>query len=1455
MQQPASSPTPATNLSNDPTPQATLQTLSKHSLTDTAALVATFRQTDLSSGVYRDLGHFFGGYARWLQSQSLPIVPQGTLQEYAQLARVAHQSKHTTQMQERLHTLLTHHLAVLINKIPEEYRVGEEEIFQALSETLPWLPAALLKAQRQQLLELCKILSARLARLHNDDMNQNSYQTHRHTFEAFHSALAAFRISLQEDRLNRDEGAYYDLFKLVLRALEERLEKVKVHGFSTRNIDPALTAYQCQITRALQCLKRLKDKADTEEKTGKIKDRLSKGVKPFFTLLKGALKRDLDALIDTKDDLREVVKINKKIDLQDWYNDLTKLAALGRATLMDDKAWPNFNAQLQLLAKEAWSSKEDRISFRYGLITQLKYLAEQSSSRAVQQACKQYLSGALCELPGWGATDPGLKELLRTEAQALKTPAARSKALFKAVRTRHQEEVDKAKMRAQVAAIYQELQSLGVTLEGELKTLTASQSQDLPQLQAHQRWLQAQLAKLKEGSLTKAILQEELKAAFATYLSEDALVKRITSTVSQALKATQADKAQQPSLTKELEQVEQRLKNHTDAQSKTLLQEFHRLHQALTPIARSLHRLEQGQEQGSYKTEEVLKTLQEAFAQPELPQEMQKVRNTPALIAALNSPDHKHFQTLKHYADYYNVYFAQQEVTALTPQQVLEYATLARLKASGSDTQALQRLVKTYVGSWIAKLRHCQNPQKTVELLQGVTQMMAELDLSAFAGDPTLLTNLAQTVLAQLPDSQDRYTRHTHASHSHALRALNAVMAGVAAVSPDKWTFDEKNGLYEQFNKKIEVITASQYGPFIYESILLKQHLQALKKPLTMYQKGKYTFQGFMGLGQMVLGLANVFDWQIEGSQLTEGSTNVWQALQAWEIPDVFTKNLRGWIKRLRGTRELSYEDLAQLSYTALCTLRDPQTYATSFDEVLALLKEQSRQTQDETKRQTLHQAMVAQLTTLASVDTQGDAVLSQALQKVRANAQQELQLLLEEAVAHKSETLVKQVLEGLAQVAKATTDGSQARIRATLDKAWQKVQVRFAAEDDVHRWLASFQATYRALRATGLTIWARLGGERTKTGQPGSLFECVEADLLRQHNALKRGVAYRVISSRLEEKQQAPISLPFVQQVVSRVQATAKLPQTTALSLASYGTSAAEQALRAKLELWQQRWTQQRTLDQKEQARWHQALQGYGRDIQTLQQTVQTLSQTNAAQYEDSTALLHKLAKENNQATERLAKLLAAQQVATGRISEKLDVQHAAALQRTTEAEQNLSSQIAASHQLNEAQLTELKELRTLYTSLKDSIRQLVPQRAVSTAIQPSGELEATLQRVAGRDYARSTQKFTDGIQSVDQAVAREQEGDYGRALKKYREAISDFEQAEGFLSKALRRAKRSTKLKGSPMQQEWEKKLTYIQNVLRQLNAYIGKHDQQGGVGLSSECLSVWKQLLLKASAEKKE
>ena len=306
--------------------------------------------------------------------------------------------------------------------------------------------------------------------------------------------------------------------------------------------------------------------------------------------------------------------------------------------------------------------------------------------------------------------------------------------------------------------------------------------------------------------------------------------------------------------------------------------------------------------------------------------------STQAFVQALNGPQSSDKKALKKLLQQYNNFFVDWKWTDIEPADFIEYSTLARVQAS-SDVELLD-LLRRYVEVWRSKLDEGYNKR---HITAGIEQFLTHIDERAFGGDPTLLIELSESLLEQLPDDKSLYTRATYGSHVNKLRALERALEKIRAIAADKWTPGNKAGIYYKLKTKLAEIQASSYYPIQYQAKLVAQNLVQLKAPPSKQQAlGKQALRAYYalkGLAQVAQSIASTAPSDVDFENFEQGLVNIVAAYTGNTDPALVDRDVSiQHIGKLLATRALRlegwYVHTQLLLKQALDCLIDEPTFA-----------------------------------------------------------------------------------------------------------------------------------------------------------------------------------------------------------------------------------------------------------------------------------------------------------------------------------------------------------------------------------------------------------------------------------------------------------------------------------------------------------------------------------------------
>ena len=207
-------------------------------------------------------------------------------------------------------------------------------------------------------------------------------------------------------------------------------------------------------------------------------------------------------------------------------------------------------------------------------------------------------------------------------------------------------------------------------------------------------------------------------------------------------------------------------------------------------------------------------TLEELMSREEVP-------DNKTLVLALNAAPS---QEQRRWIEKAVEWFDGRSIATLYPAAIRDYAALAHIQVTPANSELLKR----YLHSLCNKVK--EGPFGEELLIQALAYVLAHLDPDIFAGDPTPLRALADSLLKKLDPSKRDFSEDDYRSARPTLEALSQTLLLLKKVAPRSFIVRE-GSLYQSFRGRMKAIAdRAQYYPVRYHAQFLKQTLELLAK-------------------------------------------------------------------------------------------------------------------------------------------------------------------------------------------------------------------------------------------------------------------------------------------------------------------------------------------------------------------------------------------------------------------------------------------------------------------------------------------------------------------------------------------------------------------------------------------------------------------------------------------------
>ena len=195
------------------------------------------------------------------------------------------------------------------------------------------------------------------------------------------------------------------------------------------------------------------------------------------------------------------------------------------------------------------------------------------------------------------------------------------------------------------------------------------------------------------------------------------------------------------------------------------------------------------------------------------------VPDNDTLLAALNAaPPQEQRQWIEKAVEWF-----KDPLIPKYPAAIRDYAALAHIQVTPEN----RHLLEDYLHSLCNKVTDDSFREKP--FIQALAYALEHLDPAFFKNDPSLLTKLANALLAKLKRSENAFTQKTYPTDRITLEALFQTL--FLAQKLDSGQLEQKEGsLYQNFSNQLTDLAAVTYYPVKYYAQILKQTLELLAK-------------------------------------------------------------------------------------------------------------------------------------------------------------------------------------------------------------------------------------------------------------------------------------------------------------------------------------------------------------------------------------------------------------------------------------------------------------------------------------------------------------------------------------------------------------------------------------------------------------------------------------------------
>ena len=213
------------------------------------------------------------------------------------------------------------------------------------------------------------------------------------------------------------------------------------------------------------------------------------------------------------------------------------------------------------------------------------------------------------------------------------------------------------------------------------------------------------------------------------------------------------------------------------------------------------------------------------------------------LLAALNAAPTKE---QRQWIEAAIQWLANQPIENLSPAAIRDYAALAHVQVTPENRELLKRYFHT-LGKKVEERAGDES------LITALAYALAHLDPAIFAGDPTPLKELADSLLKKLDPTKRDFSKNDYRSARPTLEALSQTLLLLKKVAPRSFIVQE-GSLYQSFRDRMKAIAdQAQYYPVTYHARILKQTLQLLEDPQIDWESNRRCmFQGLLGAANLV---------------------------------------------------------------------------------------------------------------------------------------------------------------------------------------------------------------------------------------------------------------------------------------------------------------------------------------------------------------------------------------------------------------------------------------------------------------------------------------------------------------------------------------------------------------------------------------------------------------------------
>ena len=267
------------------------------------------------------------------------------------------------------------------------------------------------------------------------------------------------------------------------------------------------------------------------------------------------------------------------------------------------------------------------------------------------------------------------------------------------------------------------------------------------------------------------------------------------------------------------------------------------------------------------------------------------------LLAALNAAPP---QEQRQWIEAAIQWLANQSIENLPPAAIRDYAALAHVQVTPENRELLERYFHT-LGKKVEERSGDES------LIQALAYALAHLDPAIFAGDPTPLQELADSLLKKLDPTKRDFSKNDYRSARPTLEALSQTLLLLKKVAPPSFIVRE-GSLYQSFRGRMKAIAdQAQYYPVTYHARILKQTLRLLEDPQIDWESNfRSVFQGLLGAAHLVAVSQGLASLALKPAELQEGIDLLQQAFAGQRIQP------KAWYRELLSLEEKMVQCLQQ---------------------------------------------------------------------------------------------------------------------------------------------------------------------------------------------------------------------------------------------------------------------------------------------------------------------------------------------------------------------------------------------------------------------------------------------------------------------------------------------------------------------------------------------------------------